>query len=320
MKDWVTLSEKGVHPTEVLAEGVKKVVKEGHYSYLLRPYTHTIATVINMLCCWFFATSHCYLIWKTLVEANILSLDGSMTKVTASCYDLADEGTPCVLWLEDIHFSNGWKRSEDAEGQKNVCCAGYLPFVPPDPLFTPPHPTLCSLRQFCSDYIRNPSCLLVSDGSGQWGNQGGDRGMEEGGESGEVMYFLAFFRQVCFRLAVTLDQTSLCLSRSWLLSSWSLNHKTPFWVSSDCSLPSSFSLGMVTTTLLQAPGYWATHHIFLHPAHDFVHSPFAKPALNYPSSVCLLFCVATLTYNTPSLINYSKLGVLKYQNFALIHS
>ena len=33
MKVWVTLSEKGAHPTEMLAESVKYVLKEGRYSY-----------------------------------------------------------------------------------------------------------------------------------------------------------------------------------------------------------------------------------------------------------------------------------------------
>ena len=222
-----------------------------------------------------------------------------MTKVTASCYDLADEGTPCVLWLEDTNFSNGRKRSGDPEGQKDVCCAGYLPFVPPDPLFTLP---ILPFAPWVSSVVTTSEILLAF-----WfliGLANEENRQEIGGYRREesrvnVCILSAFFRQVCLKLDVTLDTTSVYLSRSGFLSGWSLNHNTPFWVSSDCSLPSSFSLGMVTTALLQAPGCRAMHYIFLHPAHDFVNSPFAKPALNYLSSVCLLFYVATLIYNTP---------------------
>lgn len=57
----------------------------------------------------------------------------------------------------------------------------------------------------------------------------------------KVCFISAFPQRVCFRLVVTLDSKLLLLSRLWLLSRWSLYHNTALWVSSDYSVPSSFS-------------------------------------------------------------------------------
>ena len=86
-------------------------------------------------------------------------------------------------------------------------------------------------------------CFLI--GFGQWQNQAehwdgvGGVGKEE--NEVKVCIISAFPQYVCFRLAVTLDSKLLLLSRSWILSRWSLYRNTAFQVSSHYSLPSSFS-------------------------------------------------------------------------------
>lgn len=129
----------------------------------------------------FSPVSPCYLVCKTQVEANVLGRDGSMTKLTAFCYDSAADGIPSVLWLEDISLSflflfirsmqMSFKRTsffqldERNRGRlrgKKLYCVGCLPFIPSHPL-----PTLLFAPGGSSEWIwtasKNPSCFLVSD-------------------------------------------------------------------------------------------------------------------------------------------------------------